>query len=76
MSVKKWDGQNKIDNELLPLGRLELGGWFGMSTQVADEYMQHMPNSALRLYLALYRKIIGWHKQEDAISYSQFGKMT
>lgn len=41
-----------------------------------DEHMALMSESELKVVLCAVRKTLGWHKQIDAISLSQFEKMT
>lgn len=43
---------------------------------VFDEFMPKMAGSELKVFLAICRKTIGWHKETDSISYSQIEKMT
>lgn len=41
-----------------------------------DQAMAHMGNAELRVVLAVMRKTIGWNKQRDRISLTQFEEMT
>jgi len=41
-----------------------------------DEHMADMSEAELKVVLCAVRKTLGWHKQIDAISLSQFEKMT
>jgi len=41
-----------------------------------DIYMQVVKGSALKVFLAICRKTIGWHKLTDYISYAQLRQMT
>ncbi|MBP7552833.1 MAG: replication protein [Spirochaetes bacterium] len=41
-----------------------------------DEYIYQLSESALKVYLTVVRKTIGWQKDKDFISYSQIQKMS
>ncbi|HQH29974.1 MAG TPA: replication protein, partial [Spirochaetota bacterium] len=41
-----------------------------------DEYINQLSESALKVYLTIVRKTIGWQKEKDFISYSQIQKMS
>ena len=43
---------------------------------VVDEWMNVMSGSAAKIFIAICRKTIGWHKLSDAISLSQLRKIT
>lgn len=43
---------------------------------IFDEFMSKMAGSELKVFLAICRKTIGWHKDTDSISYSQIQKLT
>jgi phage replication O-like protein O len=44
--------------------------------QFLDVVMQDLSGSAVKVFLAICRKTIGWHKVSDAISYSQLKALT
>jgi phage replication O-like protein O len=44
--------------------------------EFVDEVMSGLNGSAVKVFIAICRKTIGWHKVSDAISYSQIEKMT
>ena len=41
-----------------------------------DNHMKGLSGAAAKIFLAICRKTIGWHKASDAISYSQLSKAT
>lgn len=41
-----------------------------------DEHLFKLKGAAVKIYLIITRKLIGWGKESDCISYSQFEKMT
>ncbi len=49
-------------------------------TQVSNEFLDNkmavLSGAAVKTFLAITRKTIGWHKDTDAISYTQIQKMT
>ena len=48
-------------------------------TQVANSFIEKMykyKGSSVKVFLAICRKTIGWHKLTDKVSYSQLSKMT
>ncbi|MCH8476389.1 MAG: replication protein [Wenzhouxiangella sp.] len=49
-------------------------------TQISNEFIEnHMPHlngGAVKLFLAIARKTIGWHKETDAICYEQLMELT
>lgn len=47
-----------------------------VSNQFLEEYMPQLSGSAVKIFLAICRKTIGWHKETDAISYTQIQKLT
>ena len=44
--------------------------------EIFDEILPHLMDSEVRIVTAMARKIYGFNKQSDEISYSQFEKMT
>lgn len=66
------------------VGPFRFGGFPMLSspnhTQVPNEFIEKwMPilsDSAVRCFLAICRKTIGWHRDKDAVSYSQLMQMT
>ena len=49
---------------------------FIIPNSVVDELMAEMSGVELKCYLFVIRKTKGWNKEEDAISVSQFMKVT
>jgi len=47
-----------------------------VSNEFLDERMAGLSGSAVKTFLAITRKTIGWHKDTDAISYSQIRDLT
>ncbi len=48
-------------------------------TQLSNEFIEQMfkyDMAAIKVFVAISRKTIGWHKKSDKISYSQLKKMT
>lgn len=43
---------------------------------ILDELLIDMTKAELKVILVICRKTIGWHKETDAVSYSQFEKLT
>ena len=49
---------------------------FIFPNSIIDELLQELSHSELKCYLCVLRKTKGWNKEEDAISVSQFMKVT
>jgi phage replication O-like protein O len=47
-----------------------------LSNEFVDEYLCKVSSSAAKVFIAITRKTIGWHKDSDYISISQIIKMT
>ena len=47
-----------------------------VSNEFIDNWMAKLNPSAVKVFLAIARKTIGWHKETDAISLSQMQEMT
>ena len=47
-----------------------------VSNEFIEKYMGVLSGSSVKVFLAICRKTIGWHKDTDAISYSQIKKMS
>ena len=47
-----------------------------VSNQFLDERMNNVTGNAVKVFLAITRKTIGYHKDTDAISYTQIKKIT
>ena len=48
-------------------------------TQISNEFIENMnmySGAEVKIFLAISRKTIGWHKESDRISYSQLRSMT
>jgi len=50
--------------------------WFPVRNSVIDYLMRHCTPPAFMVFMAIYRKTVGWHKSVDWISYSQIQKLT
>lgn len=49
---------------------------FQVPNDLVDEEMKNMSIGEIKCYLVIIRKTVGWHKEFDAISVSQFVKFT
>lgn len=57
--------------------RKKLDVFFTMLPNIfLDKYMFNLSGAAVKIYLVITRKTIGWGKKENYISYSQFHKFT
>jgi len=53
--------------------------WLPNYTQIANKFIDEMPKysgSTIKVFIAISRKTIGWHKISDRISYSQLQQIT
>jgi phage replication O-like protein O len=47
-----------------------------VSNDFIDDFMKELSGEAVKIFIAISRKTIGWHKDRDRISYSQLLKLT
>jgi phage replication O-like protein O len=55
---------------------LQIPNYTQVPNVIFDRYMKEMTHSELLVFLVVVRKVIGYHKDEDAISISQMESMT
>jgi hypothetical protein len=54
----------------------ELPNYHALPNELADKYLKELSPSAVRILIVAFRKTLGWQKQRDGISFSQFEKLT
>lgn len=54
----------------------EQGNFTTVHNIVIDKIMPQLTGAEFKILIAIIRLTVGWHKERDAISYSQFGKVT
>lgn len=65
----------KIKRDDYIVNPIELPQYTQIPNVIFDEWMQHLSAAELQIIMIVCRKTFGWHKDQDAISYSQFAEI-